>query len=148
MDKLEPRLRTITSDILPGDLPFPAAVQSGDTIYVSGNIGNIPGSYDLVPGGIGPQTRQTLENMKTTVELSGSALNRVLKCTCFITDMADFAAMNEVYREFFVDHLPARSTVAVKGLAFDALVEIECIALIGNPAGPSIPNKVEHLARG
>ena len=124
-------LRTFRSDTLPGDLPFPAAVRAGDTIYVSGNIGNKPGTYDLVPGGIGPQTRQTLENMKGAVELAGSSLDRVLKCTCFIADMADFAAMNEVYAEFFDTHLPARSTVAVKGLAFDALVEIECIALAG-----------------
>lgn len=124
-------LQTFRSDTLPGDLPFPAAVRAGDTIYVSGNIGNKPGTYDLVPGGIGPQTRQTLENMKGAVELAGSSLDRVLKCTVFIADMADFAAMNEVYAEFFDTHLPARSTVAVKGLAFDALVEIECIALAG-----------------
>ncbi len=127
----EIELQTFRSDTLPGDLPFPSAVRAGDTIYVSGNIGNKPGTYDLVAGGIGPQTRQRLENMKGAVELAGSSLGRVLKCTCFIADMADFAAMNEVYAEFFDAHLPARSTVAVKGLAFDAIVEIECIALAG-----------------
>ncbi len=124
-------LQTFRSDGLPGTLPFPSAVRAGDTIYLSGNIGNKPGTYDLVAGGIGPQTLQTLENMKEVVELAGSSLDRVLKCTCFITDMSDFAAMNEVYAKFFGAHLPARSTIAVKGLAFDAIVEIECIALAG-----------------
>lgn len=122
-------LQTFRSDTLPGDLPFPAAVRAGDTIYVSGNIGNKPGTYDLVPGGIGPQMRQAMEHMRAAVELAGSAFERVLKCTVFIADMADFQAMNEVYASFFDTHQPARSTVAVKGLAFGALVEIECIAL-------------------
>lgn len=129
MTNMEPQ--TFRSDTLPRDLPFPAAVRAGDTIYVSGSLGHRPGTHDVVPGGVGPQMHQAMENMREAVELAGSTLERVLKCTVFIADMADYEAMNEVYVTFFHTHQPARSTVAVKGLAFGALVEIECIALAG-----------------
>ena len=101
-------------------------------IYVSGAIGVVRGEPRLVPGGIGPETRQTLTYIKETLERAGSSLERVVKCTVFLADIDDFAAMNEVYRTFFPEAPPARSTVAVAALALGARTEIECIALTGD----------------
>jgi 2-iminobutanoate/2-iminopropanoate deaminase len=112
-------------------LPFAEAVRVGDTLYVSGQIGNRPGTLELVPGGIGPETRQTLENLKAILERHGSGLERVVKCTVFLADIAEWPAMNEVYRGYFPSNPPARSAVAGSGLALGARVEIECIAVIG-----------------
>jgi reactive intermediate/imine deaminase len=116
---------------LPG-LPFSSAVRVGNVLYLSGQIGNRPGTTELAPGGIGPETRQTLENIKAVLEYAGSSLGRVFKCTVFLRDIGDFAAMNEVYRTFFPADPPARSTVAGSGLALGARVEIECLALTGS----------------
>jgi reactive intermediate/imine deaminase len=119
---------------LPGSLeglPFSSAVRVGDIIYLSGQIGVLPGTTELVEGGIGPETRQTMENIRQVLEYAGSALDRVIKCTVFLADIADYPAMNEVYRSFFPGHPPARSALAASGLALGAKVEIECIALSG-----------------
>ena len=112
-------------------LPFSSAVRVGDTLYLSGNIGNIPGTMDLAEGGIAGETRQTLENIKRTLETFGSSMDRVVKCTVFLADMAEWEAMNEVYRTFF-ENPPARSALGASGLALDARVEIECIAVTGD----------------
>ncbi len=112
-------------------LPFSTAVRVGDVWYLSGQIGTSPETGRLVPGGIREETRQTLENIKRTLEQIGSSMDRVFKCTVFLVDMADYAAMNEVYRTYFPVDPPARSTVAGSGLAFGARVEIECLALAG-----------------
>lgn len=112
-------------------LPFSSAIRVGDVLYLSGQIGVVSGSRQPVPGGTAAEVRQTLENIKQVVEHAGSSMDRVFKCTVFLADMADFAAMNEVYSTFFPKDPPARSTVAVKGLAFGARTEIECIALAG-----------------
>lgn len=112
-------------------LPFSSAVRVGDTLYLSGNIGNIPGTMDLAEGGIAGETRQTLENIKRTLETFGSSMDRVVKCTVFLADMAEWDAMNEVYRTFF-ENPPARSALGASGLALDARVEIECIAVTGD----------------
>lgn len=111
------------------DLPFSAAVRLDDTLYVSGNIGNLPGTLDLAPGGIEAETRQTLDNIKAVLEHAGSSMDRVVKCTVFLADMAEWGAMNEVYRRYF-ENPPARSALGASGLALDARVEIECIAAI------------------
>jgi len=124
-------LETFITGVLPASLPFCSAVRVGETVYVSGNIGNPAGELRLVEGGIGAETRQTLENMEKALKATGSSKERVVKCLVFLTDMADFQAMNEAYAAFFGDHKPARSTVAVVGLAIGAKVEIECIALAG-----------------
>jgi 2-iminobutanoate/2-iminopropanoate deaminase len=110
------------------DLPFSAAVRVGHTIYLSGMIGNVPGSMELAPGGIQGQTRQTLENIKATLEHAGSSMDRVVKCTVFLADMSEWAAMNEVYVTFF-ETPPARSAFGANGLALDGKLEIECIAV-------------------
>ncbi len=122
-------LQTFTTGVLPESLPFCSAVRVGETVYVSGNIGNPAGELRLVEGGIAAETRQALEHMEKALEDAGSSKARVVKCLVFLADMADFQAMNTVYSAFFDGHKPARSTVAVAGLAIDAKVEIECIAL-------------------
>ena len=114
-------------------LPFSEAVRSGDTLYVSGQIGNLPGSLTLAPGGIGPETRRALENIKAILERHGSSLDHVLKCTVFLADIKEWAAFNGIYREYFKASLPARSALAASGLAVGARVEVECIAFVPSP---------------
>lgn len=115
------------------ELPFSEAVRVGNTLYVAGQIGNVPGKLELVQGGVAAEARQTLENVKTILEGHGSSLDRVVKCTIFLANMKDWPAFNEIYRQYFSKTLPARSAVGANGLAFDARVEIECIAVIASP---------------
>lgn len=112
------------------DLPFSSAVRVDSTLYLSGNIGNVPGTLQLADGGIRGETRQTMENIRRVLETFGSSLDKVVKCTVFLADMAEWAAMNEIYRTYF-DNPPARSALGASGLALDARVEIECIAVTG-----------------
>lgn len=116
----------------PPGLPFSSAVRVGNLLFLSGQIGSKPGTRELVPGGIETETRQTLENIKAVLEHAGSALDRVVKCTVFLGDMRNFAAMNAVYASFFPKDPPARSTFGANGLALGAAIEIECIALVGD----------------
>jgi reactive intermediate/imine deaminase len=116
-------------------LPFSEAVRVGEILYLTGQLGNVPGSKDLVPGGIAAETKQALENVKAAVERHGSSMDRVVKCTVFLADIGEWPAMNEVYRTYFPGSPPARSAMGVNGLALGARVEIECIAVQGG--GPS-----------
>jgi reactive intermediate/imine deaminase len=111
------------------NLPFSSAVRVDNTLYLSGNIGNLPGTLELAPGGIEGETRQTMENIKQTLENFGSSMDRVVKCTVFLADMNEWAAMNEVYRGYFTNP-PARSALGANGLALNGRVEIECIAVV------------------
>jgi 2-iminobutanoate/2-iminopropanoate deaminase len=111
------------------DLPFSAAVRVGDLLFLSGSIGIVPATGQLAEGGIQGETRQTLENISASVQRFGSSMDRVVKCTVFLADMAEWGAMNEVYRTFFPNP-PARSAMGASGLALGARVEIECIAVI------------------
>ncbi len=111
------------------DLPFSTAVRVDNTLYLSGNLGNIPGSLDLAEGGIENETRQTMENIKSVLEQFGSSLDDVVKCTVFLADMGEWGAMNGVYETYFTNK-PARSALGVNGLALGARVEIECIAVL------------------
>ena len=111
-------------------LPFSEAVRIGETLYLSGQVGTVPGTTKLVSGGIKEETRQTLENIKEILERNGSSLNRVFKCTVFLADISEWPKMNEVYRTYFPKSPPARSAMAASGLALNARVEIECIALV------------------
>lgn len=113
-------------------LPFSPAVRVGNIIYLSGQIGNRIGTREVVPGGVAAETRQTLENIRTILQAAGSSMDRVVKCTVFLADIAEYAAMNEVYAAFFPTAPPARSTVAGSGLALGARVEIECFATAGS----------------
>jgi reactive intermediate/imine deaminase len=114
-------------------MPFSEAVQTGNTLYVAGQLGNVPGRLQLVPGGIGPEARQTMENIRAVLERHGSSLDHVLKCTVFLADIKDWPAFNEVYVQYFKKHLPARSALAASGLALGARVEVECIAHVPTP---------------
>jgi reactive intermediate/imine deaminase len=115
-------------------LPFSAAVRVGDMLYLSGQIGT-DSTGGLVPGGIEPETRQTMENIRAVLEANGSSMDRVVKCLVMLADMAEWGAMNKVYVTFFPDHLPARSAMGASGLALGARVEIECIAVAGGAHG-------------
>ncbi len=116
--------------------PFSEAVRVEDTLYLSGQIGTRPGTSELVPGGIVTETRQTLLNIKSVLARYGSSLERVVKCTVFMADMAEWPRMNEVYRTFFKGRFPARSAMGASGLALGARVEIECIAVVGKGKAP------------
>lgn len=109
-------------------LPFSDAVKVGNMLYLSGKIGNVPGTPQLAEGGIAGETRQALENIKASLEKYGSSLGEVVKCTVFLADIAEWGAMNEVYVTYFPVNPPARSALGSSGLALDARVEIECLA--------------------
>lgn len=111
------------------NLPFSSAVRVDNTLYLSGNLGNIPGTMDLAEGGIAGETQQTMENIKRVLEQFGSSMDQVVKCTVFLADIAEWGAMNEVYKTYFPNK-PARSALGVSGLALNARVEIECIAVV------------------
>ena len=109
--------------------PYSQAIDSGaGIVFVSGQLPIDPATGAFPEGGVKAQTRQSLLNAKAILEAAGLGLGNVVKTTVFLADMADFAAMNEVYAEFFASPFPARSAVAVKTLPKGALVEIECIA--------------------
>ena len=112
------------------NLPFSDAVRVGDMLYLSGQVGNLPGTLQLAEGGIAGETRQTMENIKASLEKYGSSLDEVVKCTVFLADIAEWGAMNEVYRSYFPTDPPARSALGANGLALGARVEIECLAAL------------------
>lgn len=110
---------------------YSVAIRSGDQVFVSGMTGIRPGTQDIVEGGVGAQTRQTLENIRTALQSGGATMADVDECTVFLKNMTDYAAMNAVYIEFFREAPPARATVAVTALPRPAaLVEIKCSARI------------------
>jgi 2-iminobutanoate/2-iminopropanoate deaminase len=109
--------------------PYEQAIKVDGLVFTAGQIPIHPKTGNIVEGGIVPQTRQVLENLKGVLEASGSSLDRVVKATVFLKNIADFAAMNEVYAEYLGDAKPARSTVAVADIPRGALVEIDLVAL-------------------
>ena len=115
--------------VVPTTLPFSEAVRVGDTLYLSGQIGIKPGTLVLAPGGIQAEARQTLENIKTSLETHGYAMRDVVKCTVMLADIAEWATFNEVYKTYFTPPYPARSALGVNGLAMGARVEVECLAV-------------------
>jgi 2-iminobutanoate/2-iminopropanoate deaminase len=119
-----------------GEKPSPTTilspgVQFGQLLFVSGQGAHDPETHKVVEGPFPNQVRRCLENVKMVGDAAGSSLDRVLKCTVFLTDIANFQAMNEVYHTFFPSSPPARSTIAVKDLPGNSPVEIECIAYLG-----------------
>jgi reactive intermediate/imine deaminase len=111
--------------------PFSAAVRVGHMLYMSGQVGNIPGENSVVPGGIEAETHQIMKNIKAIAEKYGSSLDEIVKCTAFIDDMDEWGALSAIYRGYFGANPPARSAVGTDGLAIGAHAEIECIATIG-----------------
>ena len=116
--------------VLPSALPFSEAVRVGNTLYLSGQIGVLPGTLKLVPGGIQGEARQAMDNIKALLEAHGYSMANIVKCTVMLADMADWAAFNEIYKGYFVNHYPARSAFGASGLALGGRLEIECIAAI------------------
>lgn len=114
---------------IPG-LPFSEAVEIGELLFLSGQIGS-GADGKLVAGGIAAETQQALDNIAAVLERHGSSLSRVVKVTVMLADMGEWSAMNAAYVKFFRQHLPARSAFGCNGLAMGARVEIECIALRG-----------------
>jgi len=115
--------------------PYSQAIRTEGLVFSAGQIGLDPATMEIVQGGIEEQTRQVLTNLQHVLEGADSGLNYVVKTTVFLQDMRDFGNMNKVYAEFFPENPPARSTVEVSALPKDALVEIECIALLSPVRG-------------
>ncbi len=111
-------------------LPFSEAVRVGHILYLSGQIGIDPATSKLAEGGITGETRQTLENIKASLEKHGSSMAEVIKCTVYLADIKEWAAMNEVYVTYFTTNLPARSALGTSGLGLGARTEIECMATV------------------
>lgn len=109
--------------------PYSQAIVSGQLVFASGQIALDPQSGQLAEGDVRAQTRRALENLSAVLQAAGSSLGQVVKTTVFLTTMSNFAAMNEVYGEYFTGDPPARSTVAVAELPRSALVEVEAVAV-------------------
>jgi 2-iminobutanoate/2-iminopropanoate deaminase len=110
--------------------PYSQGITANGFLFTAGQVGFDPASGELVDGGIAEQTHRVLQNIRAILRAGGTDIANVVKTTVFLVDMADFALMNEVYAEFFGDHRPARSTVAVASLPRGARVEIEAIAVL------------------
>ena len=114
--------------------PYSQGIRTGTLVYAAGQLGLDPGTGALVDGGVAEQTDRALRNVTAILDAAGVSLDRVVKTTVFLADMADFSAMNDVYATHFSAPFPARSTVAVKSLPKGALVEIEAIAVAADGA--------------
>ena len=112
----------------PGPFPFSKVVEANGFVFLAGQVGDVPGTPGAVPGGIAAETRQMLANVGRLLHAVGLDYGDVVKATVYLRDFADFAAMNEVYREVFTTEPPTRATVGVTALAADFQVEIEVIA--------------------
>jgi len=124
------RRTVISTELAPKAIgPYSQAIRANGFVFCAGQTPIDPAVGKLINGDVPAQTRRVLHNLSAILETAGTSLSRVVKTTVFLTDMANFKAMNEVYAEFFPEHPPARSTVAVAGLPLGAQVEIECIAL-------------------
>lgn len=123
-------MKAISTNKAPGAIgPYSQAIEAGGMVFASGQLPIDPETGDFAVGGVKEQTRQSITNAKQILEAAGTDLSHVVKTTVYLSDMSDFAAMNEVYAQFFTSPYPARSAVAVKTLPKNALVEVECIAV-------------------
>jgi 2-iminobutanoate/2-iminopropanoate deaminase len=118
--------------IVPGNGPAPLSqvIRAGNLIFIAGQLGFPPGTRELVPGGIGPETQAALQNVSANLAKAGLTMEEVVKCTVFLADIEDFQAMNDAYTKFFPKDPPTRTTVAVAALVRKAKVEIECMAAV------------------
>ncbi|HHW59030.1 MAG: RidA family protein [Bacteroidales bacterium] len=121
--------KTISTDLAPKAIgPYSQAIECNGLLFVSGQIPIDPNTGVIITGDIKMQTRRVLQNIKAILEAAGYTLDDVVKCTVLMADMNDFADMNQVYGEFFVNNKPARAAFGVVKLPMNAKVEIECIA--------------------
>lgn len=122
-------MQIVATDAAPRAIgPYSQGVVAGELVFLSGQIALTP-SGEFLEGDITAQTTQVLENLKAILAAAGSDLSCVVKTSVFLAEMGDFSAMNAVYEGYFGAHKPARSTICVKSLPKNALVEIECVAL-------------------
>ena len=126
-EKIDVEHYAISADM---QLPFSEAVRVGQMLYLSGQIGIDPATSKLAPGGIAAETRQTMENIKASLEKHGSSMAEVVKCTVYLADINEWEAMNKVYVTYFPGNLPARSALGTSGLGLNARTEIECMATV------------------
>ena len=122
--------KTIATSVAPAAVgPYCQAKLCGNTLYTSGQLGLVPTTGKLAEGGVEAQAKQALENLGAVLREAGMTFADVAKTTCFLADIADFAAFNGVYAQYFQGEVPARSCFAVKSLPLGGLVEIECVAV-------------------
>lgn len=114
--------------VFPAGLPLSEAVRHGDTLYLSGQVGLVPGTMEVVSGGIRAESEQVMKNIRTTLAAHGYTMADIIKCTVMLADLGDWATFNDIYKGFFKDRYPARSALGANGLALGARVEVECIA--------------------
>ncbi len=114
--------------VLPTNLPFSEVVVVGDMLLLSGQIGNLPGTLTLAEGGIEGETRQVMENIKTSLDAHGYSLSNLVKCTVMLADIKEWGAFNDVYKTYFEPgRFPARAAFGANGLAVGAKVEVDCL---------------------
>ena len=114
--------------IPPSDYPFSQVVEANGFVFLAGQVGDAPGIHGAVPGGIAAETRAMLDNVGRLLAAVGLGFTDVVKCTVYLLDFSEFAAMNAVYREYFPTEQPTRATVGVTALAADYRIEIEVLA--------------------
>lgn len=117
------------SGVMPEGVPFSEAVRVGNTYYLSGQIGVIPGRMELAPGGIEGEARQTMDNIGAVLAGHGLDFDDVVKCTVMLADMSEWGTFNDIYRSYFTPPFPARSAFGASGLGLGARTEVECIAV-------------------
>lgn len=122
------------SGVLPEGLPFSEAVQVDNLLFLSGQIGIVPGSRQLAPGGIKAEAAQTMANIKQVLTIHGYSMRQLVKCTVMLADMADWPAFNDIYQRYVEPPYPARSAFGASGLALGARVEVECVAAVEEKA--------------
>lgn len=117
-----------SGSVVPTTLPFSEMVIVGETLYLSGQIGNVPGTLDLAEGGIAGESQQVMENIQTSLKAHGYEMSNLVKCTVMLADISEWGAFNGVYAEFFeAGRFPARAAFGASGLALGARVEVDCI---------------------
>ncbi len=124
----------VSTEFASTGLPFSEMVRVGDMLYLSGQMGTVPGTLALVEGGMAAEARQALQNIECVLQANGYSLRHVVKCTVMLADMADWPAFNHVYCEFFKTPYPARSAFGANGLALGGRLEIDVIATVGQVA--------------
>lgn len=111
--------------------PFSNAVRVGDLLFLSGELGTLANTSKLIEGGIIKETKQTMDNIQASLAKHNLTMDDLVKCTVMLADIKDWPAFNEVYKDYFSKHFPARSAFATNGLALNARVEVECIGAFG-----------------
>lgn len=121
-----------TGGVLPREIPISETVKAGSFVFVSGQVGNAPGTVSLVAGGLEAETRQAISNVELVLTAHGLTLRDVVKCTVILTDMSQWSRFNSIYQQYFRPPYPARTAIGASGLALGAQVELECVAIVSH----------------